>query len=241
MIDILKIILISGFSSSLVFWFGQKAIKTKERNDDKMKLNKLLFHLILLKKELNKLNGFYEMMNAVINKMKLYLVQEIGLTIEEVNQQFTIEEQEKLMEILKDNLLEKDDIEINKIKGSTSILINELAETNPLFALELNHFYSIDEKTLKIHNSFKALNFENDAPEFSKLMLPEVEKKFTESLDDIIYQTALKIDNSVYEDVIGIIKNINNTEVDNQEIDELFNEFLLPLLHKMIENDNSMN
>ncbi len=241
MIDILKTILISGFSSSLVFWFGQKAIKTKERNDDKKKLNKLLFHLILLKKELNKLNGFYEMMNAVINKMKLYLVQEIGLTIEEVNQQFTIEEQEKLMEILKDNLLEKDDIEINKIKGSTSILINELAETNPLFALELNHFYSIDEKTLKIHNSFKALNFENDAPEFSKLMLPEVEKKFTESLDDIIYQTALKIDNSVYEDVIGIIKNINNTEVDNQEIDELFNEFLLPLLHKMIENDNSMN
>lgn len=241
MIEILKTILISGFSSSLVFWFGQKAIKTKERNDDKKKLNKLLFHLILLKKELNKLNGFYEMMNAVINKMKLYLVQEIGLTIEEVNQQFTIEEQEKLMEILKDNLLEKDDIEINKIKGSTSILINELAETNPLFALELNHFYNIDEKTLKIHNSFKALNFENDAPEFSKLMLPEVEKKFTESLDDIIYQTALKIDNSVYEDVIGIIKNINNTEVDNQEIDELFNEFLLPLLHKMIENDNSMN
>ena len=241
MIEILKTILISGFSSSLVFWFGQKAIKTKERNDDKKKLNKLLFHLILLKKELNKLNGFYEMMNAVINKMKLYLVQEIGLSIEEVNQQFTIEEQEKLMEILKDNLLEKDDIEINKIKGSTAILINELAETNPLFALELNHFYNIDEKTLKIHNSFKALNFENDAPEFSKLMLPEVEKKFTESLDDIIYQTALKIDNSVYEDVIGIIKNINNTEVDNQEIDELFNEFLLPLLHKMIENDNSMN
>ena len=241
MIEILKTILISGFSSSLVFWFGQKAIKTKERNDDKKKLNKLLFHLILLKKELNKLNGFYEMMNAVINKMKLYLVQEIGLSIEEVNQQFTIEEQEKLMEILKDNLLEKDDIEINKIKGSTSILINELAETNPLFALELNHFYNIDEKTLKIHNSFKALNFENDAPEFSKLMLPEVEKKFTESLDNIIYQTALKIDNSVYENVIGIIKNINNTEVDNQEIDELFNEFLLPLLHKMIENDNSMN
>ncbi|HQA75361.1 hypothetical protein, partial [Flavobacterium sp.] len=97
MIDILKTILISGFSSSLVFWFGQKAIKTKERNDDKKKLNKLLFHLILLKKELNKLNGFYEMMNAIINKMKLYLVQEIGLTIEEVNQQFTIEEQEKLI------------------------------------------------------------------------------------------------------------------------------------------------
>jgi len=72
-------------------------------------------------------------------------------------------------------------------------------------------------------------------------MLPEVEKKFTESLDDIIYQTAMKIDNPVYEDVIGIIKNINNTEVDNQEIDELFNDFLLPLLHKMIENDNSMN
>lgn len=241
MIEILKTILISGFSSSLVFWFGQKAIKTKERNDDKKKLNKLLFHLILLKKELNKLNGFYEMMNAIINKMKLYLVQEIGLTVEEVNRQFTIEEQEKLMEILKDNLLEKDDIEINKIKGSTSILINELAETNPLFALELNHFYNIDEKTLKIHNSFKALNFENDAPEFSKLMLPEVEKKFTESLDDIIYQTAMKIDNPVYEDVIGIIKNINNTEVDNQEIDELFNDFLLPLIHKMIENDNSMN
>lgn len=241
MIEILKTILISGFSSSLVFWFGQKAIKTKERNDDKKKLNKLLFHLILLKKELNKLNGFYEMMNAVINKMKLYLVQEIDLSIEEVNQQFTIEEQEKLMEVLKDNLLEKDDIEINKIKGSTAILINELAETNPLFALELNHFYNIDEKTLKIHNSFKALNFENDAPEFSKLMLPEVEKKFTESLDDIIYQTAMKIDNSVYEDVIGIIKNINNTEVDNQEIDELFNEFLLPLLHKMTENDISLN
>lgn len=236
--DILKTILISGFSSSLVFWFGQKAIITKERNDDKKKLNKLLFHLILLKKEISKLDGFYEAMNAIINRMKLYLVKEVGLTTEEVNKQFTKEEQENLIEILKDNLVEKDDIEISKIKQSTSILINELSETNPLFALELNHFYNVDEKTLKIHNSFKALNFDNDAPEFTKFMIPEIEKKFIQSLDDIIYQTALKIDNNTYQDAIEVIKGINNIEVDNQEIEELFKDFLLPLLQKAMENDN---
>lgn len=232
--DILKTILISGFSSSLVFWFGQKALEKKERNNDKKKLNKLLFHLILLKKELNKLNGFYEMMNGIIFKMKEHLVNKMGYNINEINQQLTIKEQENLIEILKENLLDRDDVEINKIKLSTSILINELAETNPLFALELNHFYKIDEKTFKLHNSFKALNFDNDDPSFSKIMIPEVEKKFTESLDNIIYQTALKIDSKTYSEVLDTLRDINNPEVDNQEIEELFNDFLLPILKKMI-------
>lgn len=46
--DIFKTILISVFSSGLVFWFGQKAIEFKNKQDDKKKLNKLLFHLLLL-------------------------------------------------------------------------------------------------------------------------------------------------------------------------------------------------
>lgn len=239
--DILKTILISILSSTLVFWFGQEAIKNQDRKEDKKKLNKLLFHLILLKKELGKLNGLYDFMNAIISRMKLYLVNEIGLTIEEVNSQFSIEEQEKVIEILQNILLEKDDVKIGEIKQSTAILINELAETNPLFALELNHFYNIDEKTLKIHNGFRALNFGNDDAEITKLMLPEVEKKFTENFDDIIYQTALKIDNNTYQNTIKTITNINNTEIDNQEIDELFKTFLLPILTKMMENDNTYN
>jgi hypothetical protein len=239
--DIFKTILISTFSSALVFWFGQKAIAFKNKQDDKKKLNKLLFHLLLLKKEVNKLNGFYEMMNSVMTKMKHYLVNDIGLSQEEVYEQFTVQEQENLIEVLKDNLLERDDIEFNKIKENTAILINELSETNPLFALDLNHFYNIDEKSLKIHNSYKALDINNDAPDFAKVMMPEVEKKFTESFDDIIYQTALKIDNKTYQEVVEIVKHSNETEVDKEEIAELFNDFLMPMFQKMMVNENISN
>lgn len=239
MIDILKTILISVFSSTLVFWFGQRTIEYKNKQDDKKKLNKLLFHLLLLKKELSKINGFYEDMNAIINKLKQYLVSDVGLSKEEVYEQFTEEEQQKLIEALKENLLQRDDIEFNKIKENTAILINELAETNPLFALDLNHFYNIDEKSLNIQNSIRAIDVNNEAQEFNKVMIPELENKFTDSFDDIIYQTALKIDNKTYQEVIEIVKHRNKTEVDNEEIDELFNDFIMPMFKKMMENDNN--
>ncbi|MFV5692936.1 hypothetical protein ACM55K_12990 [Flavobacterium sp. LT1R49] len=236
--DIFKTILISTFSSALVFWFGQKAIEFKNKQNDKKKLNKLLFHLLLLKKEVNKLNGFYETMNSVMTKMKEYLVNDIGLSQEQVYEQFTVQEQENLIEALKDNLMERDDIEFNKIKENTAILINELSETNPLFALDLNHFYNIDEKSLKINNSIRAIDVHNEAPEFTKVIIPEMEKKFIDSFDDIIYQTALKIDNKTYEEVIEIVKHSNRTEIDKEEIAELFNDFLMPMFKKMMVNEN---
>lgn len=239
MVDIFKTILISVFSSALVFWFGQRTIEYKNKQDDKKKLNKLLFHLLLLKKELSKINGFYEDMNAIINKLKQYLVSDVGLSKEEVYEQFTEEEQQKLIEALKENLLQRDDIEFNKIKENTAILINELAETNPLFALDLNHFYNIDEKSLNIQNSIRAIDVNNEAQEFNKVMIPELENKFTDSFDDIIYQTALKIDNKTYQDVIEIVKHRNKTEVDDEEIDELFNDFMMPMFQQMMENDNN--
>lgn len=239
MVDIFKTILISVFSSALVFWFVQRTIEYKNKQDDKKKLNKLLFHLLLLKKELSKINGFYEDMNAIINKLKQYLVSDVGLSKEEVYEQFTEEEQQKLIEALKENLLQRDDIEFNKIKENTAILINELAETNPLFALDLNHFYNIDEKSLNIQNSIRAIDVNNEAQEFNKVMIPELENKFTDSFDDIIYQTALKIDNKTYQDVIEIVKHRNKTEVDDEEIDELFNDFIMPMFKKMMENDNN--
>lgn len=239
MIDILKTILISVFSSALVFWFGQRTIEYKNKQDDKKKLNKLLFHLLLLKKELSKINGFYEDMNAIMNKLKQYLVSDVGLSKEEVYEQFTVEEQQKLIEALKENLLQRDEIEFNKIKENTAILINELAETNPLFALDLNHFYNIDETSLNIQNSIRAIDVNNEAQELNKVMIPELENKFTDSFDDIIYQTALKIDNKTYQDVIEIVKHRNKTEVDDEEIDELFNDFIMPMFKKMMENDNN--
>lgn len=239
--DIFKTILISVFSSGLVFWFGQRTIEYKNKQEDKKRLNKLLFHLLLLKKEVSKINGFYEDMNAIINRLKQYLVNDIGLSKEEVHEQFTIEEQQKLIEALKDNLLERDDIEFNKIKENTAILINELAETNPLFALDLNHFYKMDEKSLNIHNSIRAIDVNNEAQEFNKVMIPELEKKFTDSFDDIIFQTAIKIDSKTYQEVIEIVKHRNKTEVDDEEIDDLFNDFMMPMFQKMMENENSLN
>lgn len=239
--DIFKTILISVFSSGLVFWFGQRTIEYKNKQEDKKRLNKLLFHLLLLKKEVSKINGFYEDMNAIMNRLKQYLVKDIGLSNEEVYEQFTVAEQQKLIEALKDNLLERDDIEFNKIKENTAILINELAETNPLFALDLNHFYKMDEKSLNIQNSIKAIDVNNEAQEFNKIMIPELEKKFTDSFDDIIFQTALKIDNKTYQEVIEIVKYRNITEVDDEGIDDLFNEFMMPMFQKMMENENMTN
>lgn len=239
MVDVFKTILISIFSSALVFWFGQRTIEYKNKQDDKKKLNKLLFHLLLLKKEVSKINGFYGDMNAIMNKLKQYLVNNIGLSKEEVNEQFTLEEQQKLIEALKDNLLERDDIEFNRIKENTAILINELAETNPLFALDLNHFYKMDEKSLNIQNSIRAIDVNNEAQEFNTILIPELEKKFTDSFDDIIYQTALKIDNKTYQEVIGIVEFRNKTVVDDEEIDELFNDFMMPMFKKMLQIDNN--
>lgn len=75
-------------------------------------------------------------MNSVMAKMEEYLVNDIGLSQEEVYEQFPAQGHENLIEALKDNLLERDDIDFNRIKENTAILINELSETNPLFALD---------------------------------------------------------------------------------------------------------
>ena len=72
--DIIKTILISAFSSGLVFFFSQRAIDVKEKQDDKKKLNRLLFHLLLLKKEVSNLNGVNELLFALINKLKMKFI-----------------------------------------------------------------------------------------------------------------------------------------------------------------------
>jgi hypothetical protein len=239
--DILKTILISGLSSALVFCFGQMAITFKTKQDDKKKLNKLLFHLLLLKKEVKSLSDFYEEMNTAMSKLKLKLINEFGIPQDEVNEQFSSEVQQNLVENLKESLFKRDDIKLDKIKENTLILINELSETNPLFALDLNHFYNIDEKSLKLEKSFDALDFNNEVPGLSKIMMPELEKKFIDSLDNIIYETALKIDSNTYKEVIELIKFYNSNEVDDDDIDDLFNELLLPSIQKMMDNDIAKN
>lgn len=239
--DILKTILISALSSGLVFWFSQRAIKAKDKQDGKKKLNKLLFHLLLLKKEVSTLNGVNAVMTALLNKIKLKLINEFQIPEIEINEQFSPEFSQTLSTNLKQVFSKTDIKKINKIKENTEILINELSETNPIFALDLENFYNIDEKTSIIENSFNLLDFNKEIPDLPKMVMPEVERKLNERLDNIIYETALKIDNKTYQETISQVEFYNSTEVDNEEVNDLFNVVMEPLLQSLYKNDLKIN
>ena len=239
--DILKTILISGLSSGLVFFFGQRAINAKSKQEDKKKLNKLLFHLLLLKKEVSTLNGVNEVMTALMNKLKLKFMTEFQIPENEINEQFTPDFVQSLTTNLKEVISKTDIKKLDKIKENTEILINELSEINPIFALDIDHFYNIDEKTSKIESTFINLDYTKEIPDLSKMLMPEVERKLNERLDNIIYETALKIDNKTHQEAISQVEFYNSTEVDIVEIDDLFNSVMEPLLQGLYENDNKTN
>lgn len=236
--DILKTILISALSSGLVFFFGQRAIKVKDKLEDKKKLNKLLFHLLLLKKEVSTLNGVNEVITAIMNKLKLKFINEFQIPEYEVNEQFTPVFVQNLTLNLKEAFSKTDVKKIDKTKENTEILINELSEINPIFALDLSHFYNIEEKTSKIENTFIYLDYSKEIPDLPKMIMPEVERKLNERLDDIIYETALKIDNKTYQEAISQVEFYNSTEVDNDEVEDLFNTVMEPLLKSIYEDNN---
>ncbi|MBY0486126.1 MAG: hypothetical protein K2P85_02890 [Flavobacteriaceae bacterium] len=235
--DIVKTIFISLLSSSLVFFFSQRALKVKDKEDNKKKLNKLLFHLLLLKKELSLINGINELVVALIDKLKSEFINKLKMPIEELNEVLTPEFVSTMNSNLKQVLLNKDEAKFKKIKLNTEIIINELSETKPLFALDLEHLYNIDEKTSQIEKGINNLEYINDIPDLPKIVMPEVEKRLIKNLDDIIFETALKIDTKTYNDVIKQINFYNNTDVDLGEVNDIFEIVMRPFFQSIIDSN----
>ena len=83
--EILSTIVISLLSGAIVFFFGQKAIKAKERDDEKKKLNKLLFHLLIIRRMATDRLNFNDSVSLYFEELIKQIQIKFKLSDDEIN------------------------------------------------------------------------------------------------------------------------------------------------------------
>jgi hypothetical protein len=238
--NILTTILASFVSGSIVFLFGQKAIKVKEKEDVKKKLNSLLYHLLTIRKAANERLRFNDFNNKT-NEIYLRIIKEkFGLSDEDINDpevQTAVEQNSLALEkTIFQNLLSESSNSSNSIKT----LIKEVSETNPLFALMLKDF-DVEEKHNMIETCLSEANKEEDVAQIRKLFLPNIEQKLIHKLDEIIHETTQKLDSKIQKEVQELLIEYDNEQLDEKDYEEFIIEFIInPMMQEFHKQNNNL-
>lgn len=236
--EIIPTILISVLSGGVVFIFGQSTIRLKERDDEKKKLNKLLFHLLIIRKVASSRLHFNELTKQSTKKMISILKEKIGISDEDANDSETKELFKQCSIILEKSIFQNLIEESTTSNKSVKILIEELSEIKPLFALTLKDF-DIEEKHKLLKNYLNEANQDNeeDVQKVIQPLMPKLELELVNHIDEIIHDVTEKLDRKTQKEVQELLINYDNNEIDENELENFVDEYIFnPLIHSFTNN-----
>ncbi len=222
--EILSTIVISLLSGAIVFFFGQKAIKAKERDDEKKKLNKLLFHLLIIRRMATDRLNFNDSVSLYFEELIKQIQIKFKLSDDEINSPEAKEMIDMSKSVLKKNIFNDVITEYKSSSDSIAILIEELTETNPLFALTLKGF-DIEAKKNKINNYLSEIKVDDDFEIMTKQLISNLEQEFLIDLDEIIHDTTEKLDRKTQREVQELLIHYDKIEINHNSINDFVNNF----------------
>ncbi len=222
--EILSTIVISLLSGAIVFFFGQKAIKAKERDDEKKKLNKLLFHLLIIRRMATDRLNFNDSVSLYFEELIKQIQIKFKLSDDEINSPEAKEMIDMSKSVLKKNIFNDVITEYKSSSDSIAILIEELTETNPLFALTLKGF-DIEKKKNKINNYLSEIKVDDDFEIMTKQLISNLEQEFLIDLDEIIHDTTEKLDRKTQREVQELLIHYDKIEINHNSINDFVNNF----------------
>ena len=222
--EILSTIVISLLSGAIVFFFRQKAIKAKERDDEKKKLNKLLFHLLIIRRMATDRLNFNDSVSLYFEELIKQIQIKFKLSDDEINSPEAKEMIDMSKSVLKKNIFNDVITEYKSSSDSIAILIEELTETNPLFALTLKGF-DIEAKKNKINNYLSEIKVDDDFEIMTKQLISNLEQEFLIDLDEIIHDTTEKLDRKTQREVQELLIHYDKIEINHNSINDFVNNF----------------
>ena len=148
LITILLSVITLFLSAYLAYYFGIQSNRAKEKDEKKKKLNKLLYHLLIVRKsqsDIIRMNGLKD--NLKIHFTRFFR-EKVGIPEEMISNEMTTKTIDSMWLIVEGIIENKNNLELENSKQSINLLINEFSEINPLFALSLKSYANEEKKEL---------------------------------------------------------------------------------------------
>lgn len=224
-------------SAYLAYYFGIQSTRTKEKEEERKKLKKLLFHLLIVRKSQSDLIKINRLKENLSENFVRFFRENIGIPQEMISNEMTTQTIDSMWSMVEGIIENKNNLELENSKQSINLLINEFSEINPLFALSLKNYENQEQKEL-LPTIFK--NDENDGEiELMKsAILPAIQSRMINEIDEIIHETTSKINSKTQKEVQELLIEYDNTEIDTIDYENFINEILINPLKEKLENES---
>ena len=234
LITILLSVITLFLSAYLAYYFGIQSNRAKEKDEKKKKLNKLLYHLLIVRKAASEKLNFKKRLES-INKLQIqYMRENLGISEAEISNINQTEILEGQFELISSALFENLKQDSEKSKNSIEIILQEYIEIDPLFSLTLKDY----DKKLKatfIEKMTSEYSHENEAKIFQQYIVPQLEGKMVTEIDEVLHSITSKLDSKIQREVQELLIYNDTFEVDMNDFKEYLDNTLLPIKNA-IEN-----
>jgi hypothetical protein len=233
-ITILLSVITLFLSAYLAYYFGIQSTRAKEKDEKKKKLNKLLYHLLIVRKAASEKLNFKKRLES-INKLQIqYMRENLGISEAEISNIDQTEILEGQFELISSSLFDDLKLDSEKSKNSIEIILQEYIEIDPLFSLTLKDY----DKKLKatfIEKMTSEYSHENEAKIFQQYIVPQLEGKMVTEIDEVLHSITSKLDSKIQREVQELLIKNDTFEVDMNDFKEYLDNTLLPIKNA-IEN-----
>jgi hypothetical protein len=221
-------------SAYLAYYFGIQSTRAKEKDEKKKKLNKLLYHLLIVRKAASEKLNFKKRLESINELQIQYMRENLGISESEISNREQTEILEKQFELISSTLFEDLKLDSEKSKNSIEIILQEYIEIDPLFSLTLKNY----DKKLKatfIEKMITEYSHENEAKIVKQYIVPQLESKMITEIDEVLHSITSKLDSKIQREVQELLIKNDTFEVDMNDFKEYLDNTLLPIKNT-IEN-----
>lgn len=214
-------------SAYLAYYFGIQSTRAKEKDEKKKKLNKLLYHLLIVRKAASEKLNFKKRLESINELQIQYMRENLGISESEISNREQTEILEKQFELISSTLFEDLKLDSEKSKNSIEIILQEYIEIDPLFSLTLKNY----DKKLKatfIEKMITEYSHENEAKIVKQYIVPQLESKMITEIDEVLHSITSKLDPKIQREVQELLIYNDTFEVESSDFKEYLENVLLP-------------
>lgn len=227
LITILISIITLFLSAYLAYYFGIQSTRAKDRDEKKKKLNKLLFHLLVVRKAASEKLNFKKRLENINAVQTNFLKENIGFTEVEISNMNLNNILEAQFNLISSTLFEKLKNDSEKSKKSIEVILGEYIEIEPLFSLSLKD-YDNQIKTIFIDKILSEYSQEEEFKLFEQFFVPHFEIKMIKEIDEVLHSITSKLDSKTQREVQELLIFYDDSEVESGDFDEYLENVLLP-------------
>lgn len=222
-------------SAYLAYYFGIQSIRSKEKDEEKKKLKKLLYHLLIVRKASSEKLNFKKKLENINSAQSNFLKEHAGFSSQEISEMNIEKIVETQFELISSSLFEKLKIESDKSKKSIEIILHDYVEIDPLFSLSLKD-YDNQMKALFIDKILSEYSHDDEFKLFQKFFTPHFEDKMVKEIDEVLHSITSKLDSKTQREVQELLIHYDSSEIDMSDFDEYLHNVIFPF-KKAIENN----